>query len=79
MKNQGQILATMGSTKTAIVVAWEGMSRDEVLDGLDAVLDFLEGNHEEPFTEAGLRTGQDVRVRSLWELGLADPDLEEEG
>jgi hypothetical protein len=58
MKNQGQILANVGSSGSA-VVAWEGLSRDEVLDVLDAVVNFLElkGNSEDRFKAAGLRSG----------------------
>ena len=65
MKKQGRLLATMGSTQVAAAVAWNGMTRDEVLDALAAVLEFLEGNHKNPLTAAGLRTGQDVRVRRV--------------
>ena len=78
MKNQGQILATMGGTKAA-VVAWDSMTRDEIIDALDVVLHFLEGIHKDGFTEAGLRTAKNVYVRLAGEISdhdFPDPDSE---
>ncbi len=63
MKNQGQILAKVGSSGSA-VVAWDRLSRDEVLDVLDAVVNFLElkGNSEDRFKAAWLRSGRHVHI-----------------
>ena len=73
MKNQGQILAKVGNTGSA-VVAWEGLSRDEVLDALDAIVSFLElkGNSEERFKAAGLRSGRHVHVTQVGKADFAD-------
>ena len=63
MKNQGQILAKVGSSGSA-VVAWEELSRDEVLDTLEASVNYLEleGNSEDRFKAPGLRSGRHVHV-----------------
>ena len=73
MKNQGQLLAKVGNTGSA-VVAWDGLSKDEVLDALDAVVNFLEleGNSEDQFRAAGLRSGRHVHVTSVGKPDFAD-------
>jgi len=73
MKNQGQLLAKVGNTGSA-VVAWDGLSKDEVLDALDAVVNFfeLEGNSEDQFRAAGLRSGRHVHVTSVGRPDFAD-------
>ena len=73
MKNQGQILANVGSSGSA-VVAWDRLSRDEVLDVLDAVVNFLElkGNSEDRFKAAGLRSGRHVHVTLVGKPDFAD-------
>lgn len=73
MKNQGQILAKVGGAGSA-VVAWDGLSRDEVLDALDAVVNFLEleGNSEDRIKAAGLRCGRHVHVTPVGNPHFAD-------
>jgi len=81
MEIQGQILATMGSTNAAMVVSWDGLTRDEVLDALEAVMDFVVGDYKSQYTVAGLRSEQDVRVRSFTvrrQDVVADLDSDEE-
>jgi len=65
MKNQGQILVKVGNTGSAVVV-WDRLSRDEVLDALDAVVNFLElkDNSEDRFKAAALRSGRHVHVNT---------------
>jgi hypothetical protein len=75
MKNQGQILANVGNTGSA-VVAWDNLSKDGVLDALNAVLNFFEGNHKGQFAEAGLRSGRHVRLFSITKPDLAGLDTE---
>jgi hypothetical protein len=73
MKNQGQILAKVGDTGSA-VVAWDRLSRDEVLDALDAVVSFLEleANTEDRFKAAGLRSGRHVHITLVGRSDFAD-------
>ena len=73
MKNQGQILAKVGSSGSA-VVAWDRLRRDEVLDVLDAVVNFLEleGKSEDRFKAAGLRSGRHVHATSVGKPDFAD-------
>jgi len=73
MKNQGQLLAKVGNTGSA-VVAWDGLSRDEVLDALDAVVNFLEleGNSEDRFRAAGLRSGRHVHITPVGKPDFAN-------
>jgi hypothetical protein len=73
MKNQGQILANVGSSGSA-VVAWDRLSRDEVLDVLDAVVNFLElkGNSKDRFKAVGLRSGRHVQFTQVGKPDFAD-------
>jgi len=73
MKNQGQILAKVGSSGSTIV-AWDGLSRDEVLDALDAVVNFLqlERNSEDRFRAAGLRSGRHVHITPVGKPDFAN-------
>jgi len=73
MKNQGQILVKVGNTGSA-VVAWDRLSRDEVLDALDAVVNFLElkDNSEDRFKAAELRSGRHVHVTPVGKPDFAD-------
>lgn len=81
MKNQGQILAKIGSTKGSAVVAWDGLSRDEVLDILQAVLGFVELKRtaNDLYTVAGLNSGRTVTLFPSGKLDFADLDKKEEG
>ena len=77
---RGQLLVKLGSGR--LVLAWDNVLRDEVLDALDILTEWVASKKRNYyFLRSGSRTGRTVIVKSLrplpadvWEKGVVRKD-----
>jgi hypothetical protein len=77
---QGQLLVKLGSGK--LVLAWDNVFRDEVLDALEILTEWVASTKRNYYLlRSGTRSGRTVIVKSLrplpvdlWEKGLERKD-----